>query len=162
MAKTLNKNYIAPKWDKSNNVWVVVYCSKAFYIWYKQQNLESLKPYIEYSKETVASFLCGLYDSDGGHYIYKRKYSQIYLSNNNLRLLKYTQYLLGKYFNIITTGLHINVKAGTENEMRNGKTAKTNHNNYLIAIYRKQYTEKFLSMIGFSIEEKQLGLPRRK
>ncbi len=163
MARLLNKKYVKPKWNKIENRWVAIYFSKAFYTWYKQQNLDTLKPYIEYSRETVANFLRGLYDSDGGHYIYKKKrYSRIHLSNNNKDLLRYVQHLLEKYFGINATGPYISTKAGTENEMRNGKTAKTNHNNYLIVISRRQYTEKFLSMIGFSIEEKQLGLPRRK
>ena len=162
MAKVLNKKIVKPYWNKSNNAWRVIYTSKVFYTWYKQQNLDTLKPFIEHSKDTVAYFLRGLYDSDGNHYVYKRKYNQIHLYNNDKDLLKYTQCLLEKYFNIITRGPYLNVEAGTENEMRNGQTIKTKHNNYQISIYRKQYVRRFLSEIGFNIEEKQLGLPRRK
>jgi hypothetical protein len=45
---------------------------------------------------------------------------------------------------------------------RSGEMIKTNHNNYSIAISRKKYVRIFLGEIGFSIREKQLGLPRRK
>ena len=163
MARLLNRKVVKPKWYKSDNRWATVYTSKAFYTWYKQQNLESLKPYIEYSKETVANSLCGLYDSDGGHYVYKKgRNSEISLYNNDKDLLRYVQHLLEKYFNIIATGPHLHAKAGKESKMKNGKIAKTNHDNYRINIKRKQHVQRFLSMIGFSITEKQLGLPRRK
>ena len=158
MARLLNKKIVKPYWDNSNNVWVAEYYSKAFYIWYKQQNLDTLKPYIEHSKDTVANFLRGLYDSEGCNY----RYSQIHLGNNNKDLLRYVQHLLKKYFNIHATGPYINTKAGAEHEMGNGKTVKTKHNNYQISINRKQHIQRFLSMIGFSITDKQLGLPRRK
>ena len=57
---------------KSNSTWRIIYYSKAFYVWYKQQSLDTLKPYIEYSRETVANFLRGLFDSEGNHYKYKK------------------------------------------------------------------------------------------
>ncbi len=135
----------------------MIYTSKAFYTWYKQQNLESLKPYIEYNKDTVASFLRGLYDSEGCNY----RYSHIHLSNNNKDLLKYVQYLLKIYFNIITTGPYLAKKTGEVSTKRGGKKIKRKHNNYSIHISRKQHIQRFLSMIGFSITEKQLGLKRR-
>lgn len=161
MSKLLNKKIAKPIWGKTDNRWTVMYQSKAFYMWYKKQNLESLKLYIEYSRETVANFLRGLYDSDGGHYKSKGRYSMIYLSNNNLKLLKYTQYLLREYFGITATGPYINVEAGTKRKIK-GKMAKANHDGYQIDINRKKHTKKFLSEIGFSITERQLGLPRRK
>ena len=130
-------------------------------MWYKKQTLETLKPYIEHSKETVANFLRGLYDSEGNHYVYKKKYSQIRLSNNDTELLKYVQHLLRKYFDITARGPYLNTKAREEYKTRNG-TIKRYHDNYQINIYRKQHTKKFLNEIGFSITEKQLGLPRGK
>ena len=162
MARLFGKNVKKPHWNKSNNVWVVVYYSKAFYVWYKQQNLDTLKPYIEYSRETVANFLRGLYDSDGGHYIYKRRYSHIHLSNNDKDLLRYVQHLLEKYFGINATGPYINDRAGKISTRGDGEKIKTNYNNYSIAISRKLHIQKFLNEIRFSIEEKQLGLKRRK
>ena len=163
MARLLNRKYLLPKWNKSNNVWVVVYCSKAFYTWYKQQSLESLKQFIEYSKDTVAYFLRGLFDSEGNHYKYKkRRSSYIRLYNNDITLLKYVQHLLKKYFGINVTGPYMSVKAGTEHEIRNERIIKTKHDNYSIYISRKQYIQRFLDEIRFGITEKQLGLPRRR
>ena len=131
---------------------------KSVFDMYKKQALDILKSIIKYVEETVVYFLRGLYDSEGSNY----RCRQIFLSNNNTVLLHYVQYLLKKYFSIIATGLHISTKAGAENEMGNRKTIKTKHNNYQISINRKQHVQRFLSMIGFSITEKQLGLKRRK
>ena len=161
MAKTLNKKYSIPKWSKSSNKWIVTYHSKAFYVWFKQQTMKALRQYIEYNKETATSFLKGLYDSEGNHNISKKGYIRIRLSNNNIELLRYAQYLLKRYLNIIATGPYLNAEAGEENKIENRKI-KRKSNNYQISINRKQYTRKFLSEIGFSIEEKQLGLPRRE
>ena len=79
-----------------------------------------------------------------------------------MELLKYVQYLLKKYFGIVARGPYLNTKAGTKSKMKNGNVAKTTHNNYQMRIYRRQHTERFLDDIGFSILEKQLGLPRRR
>jgi len=156
MAKLLNKKYMKPViWKKGRrNLIRVYYRSKAFYNWFKKQTLETLKEYIEYSKEAVASFLRGLYDSEGYNYRCKR----IDLYNNDEDLLRYVQYLLERYFNITATGPYINKEAGGMSK----KGIKVNHNNYTIAISRKGSIQRFLNEIGFSIKEKQLGLPRRK
>ena len=53
-------------------------------------------------------------------------------------------------------------RAGTISIKKNREMIKMNHDNYQIVIYRKQHVKKPLSEIGFSIREKQLGLPRRK
>jgi len=45
---------------------------------------------------------------------------------------------------------------------RNGERVKTNHDIYCIVISGRRDIHMFLSEIGFSIREKQLGLPRRK
>lgn len=159
MAKLLNRKYLAPKLRKTRNVWRVIYTSKALYTWFKQQTMETLKQYIEYNKETVANFLKGMYDSEGGYY--RGRYIQIHLSNTNLELLRYIQYLLKKYFDIIARGPYLTNKAGTKHKIRN-KMLTSTHNVYRITIYRKQYIQRFLNEIGFSIRRKQLGLPRRK
>jgi len=155
MSKLLNKKYMKPViWKKGRrNLIRVYYRSKAFYMWYKKQNLESLKQYIEYSKETLVNFLRGLYDSEGTNYRCK----QIYLSNNDIDLLEYVQHLLRKYFSIKATGPYLKTKAGSISK----KGIKANHNTYSITIYRKDSIQRFLSEVGFSISEKQLGLPRR-
>jgi len=147
-----------PRWSKTHNRWRVYYRSKAFHNWFKRQNLETLKQYIEDSKETVVSFLRGLYDSDG----YNKRCRQIFLYNNNINILKYVQYLLRKYYNIIATGPYLHTRAGSISRRRSGEKIKTNYNTYYIAISRKRHIKIFLSEVGFSIREKQLGLPRRK
>jgi len=120
MAKLLNKKYVKPKYigiQRGRNYgWKVAYSSKAFYQWYREQNLDTLKQYIEHNKDTVAYFLRGLYDSDGNNY----QCIPINLSNSNMKLLKYVQYLLIRYFDITTTGPYLNNKAGTTMEI-NGK-----------------------------------------
>jgi len=126
-------------------------------MWFKERTLDMLKPYIEHSRETVKHFLQGLYDSEGYNYRCK----QIFLSNNNLKLLKYTKYLLKKYFNIKATGPYLVAKAGSIHRNGDGKEIKTNHNIYYTAISRKKDVQIFLSEIGFSIKRKQLGLKRR-
>jgi len=154
MAKLLNKRYVKSRWHKSLNRWIVVYSSKAFYHWFREQTLETLKQYIEYSDETVASFLRGLYDSEGTNYRCKR----IWLYNNDKDLLHYVQHLLKKYFNIVARGPYLVMRAGSINN----SGIKTNYDIYYIAISREDSIWIFLSKIGFSITEKQLGLPRRK
>jgi len=154
MSILLGKKYKEPEWSKVSNRWRVYYRSKAFYTWYKQQTLETLKKYIEYDKETVANFLKGIYDSDGCNYKCKR----IHLYNNNLTLLYYVQYLLKKYFNIISTGPYINVRAGTICITKERDIIKTNRNNYRIDISRKRDLQSFLNNIGFSILKKQYGI----
>ena len=96
--------------------------------------------------------------SEGSNY----RCRKIHLSNNNRDLLRYVQYLLERYFSIIATGPYLSIKAGRIGRKRNGEKIKTNHNNYYIAISRKKHVKIFLSEIGFSIRDKQLGLPRRR
>jgi intein-encoded DNA endonuclease-like protein len=157
-SKLLGRKYREPEWDDSHNRWRVYYRSKAFHTWYREQNLKSLRQYIEHNEGTVAYFLRGLYDSEGCKYRCK----QVSLSNNSEKLLYYVQYLLEKYFDIIATGPYLVVEAGSIHTIKNGEKIKANHNIYSIAISRKQDVQRFLSEVGFSIKEKQYGLPRRK
>jgi intein-encoded DNA endonuclease-like protein len=80
----------------------------------------------------------------------------------DIDLLHYVQHLLKKYFSISATGPYINTKAGSVHIKRNGEKIKAGHNTYSIAISRKDCVQRYLSEVGFSITEKQLGLPRRK
>ena len=96
LAKILDKKYMKPRWAKGKNIWEVEYTSKAFYMWYKKQSLNSLKQYIEYTKETVIEFLMGIYDSNGE--IYQDK--KIVLYHSNVELLHYVKYLLEQYLKI--------------------------------------------------------------
>jgi len=157
IAKVLNKRYKKPTWSRSNT-WRVYYSSKAFYTWFKRQSLETLKKYIEYNKDIVKYFLQGLYDSEGSNY----RCRGVFLCNSDLDLLRYIQYLLKKYFDIRATGPYLHKRAGSIYITRNGRKFKANHNIYILAISRKRDIHMFLSHIGFSIKEKQLGLPRRR
>jgi len=103
MSRMLGVKYHKPRWDKKEKRWRVDYHSKASYTWYKkceEQGLEGFKEYIEYNRETVRYYLKGLFDSEGNNNGNK----QIFLCNSDIKLLRYVQYLLNKYFNIISTG----------------------------------------------------------
>jgi intein-encoded DNA endonuclease-like protein len=57
-----------PFWSKSRKRWRVVGYSIQLHNFLKK-SLEELKPHIEYSKETVASFLRAIFDAEGSIYI---------------------------------------------------------------------------------------------
>ena len=157
VAKILNKRLKPPKWHRRLNTWRVRYYPKAFYKWFKEQSKEhSLDTLIEHDKDTVKYFLRGLYDSEGSNY----KSKKILLYNSDQELLKYTQYLLKKYFNIRATGPYLYVRAGSISRNGDGEEVKRNYNVYYTEISRKGDVQIFLSEIGFSIREKQLGLKR--
>ena len=158
VAEVLGKKFKSPRrLLRRPDIWRVRYYSKAFHTWFKRQTLDTLKPYIEYNMDTVKHFLRGLYDSEGYNY----KCRRILLYNSDQELLKYTQYLLKRYFNIKAIRPYLYIRAGSIHRMKNGREFKTNHNCYHTAIYRKGDVQRFLSEIGFSIKEKQLGLKRR-
>ena len=104
----------------------------------RKQNLETLKPCIEYDKDTVRYFLRGLYDSEGSNY----RCIRISLANGDLSLLRYAQYLLKEYFNIKATEPYLVARAGSIME-RKGYKRKVNV--YRIEIYRKRDVQIFLS-----------------
>ncbi len=158
LSNLLNKKYLKPLWNSAHKMWMVSCPSKAFFTWYKKQNLDTLRQYIEYNIETVRYFLRGLYDAEGSNY----KCRQIGLWNTNAYLLKYTQHLLKKYFNIIAKGLYLSNKAGEVKISSNGKVLVKNKNCYKICINRRIHVRRFLDEIGFTITEKQFGLPRNK
>jgi len=159
MAKILNKKFKKPRrWSGRPSLWIIYYHSKAFHTWFRKQTLDTLKPYMEYDEDTVKYFLRGIYDSEGCNYRCKR----IILYNSDLKLLNYVRYLLKKYFGIMIRGPYLHVRAGSIHMRRDGEEIRTKNNNYYIGIYRMRNIQVFLSEIGFSIAEKQLGLPRRK
>jgi len=100
MAKLLDMSYRESRWSEKEKEWRVKYYSKAFFEWYKKcekKSLEGFKLFIEHNKNTVRHYLGGLYDSDGNNYRNK----QIQLSNSKEKLLKYVQYLLKEYFDLL-------------------------------------------------------------
>ncbi|HEW94166.1 MAG TPA: hypothetical protein ENF47_05635 [Thermoprotei archaeon] len=161
LAKLLNRKVLRPKYigrkRGRNYGWEIAYSSKAFYTWFKRQSLETLKKYIEYDKDTVKYFLRGLYDSEGSNY----KCRRISLYNSDLDLLQYTQYLLKRYFGIRATGPYLVTRAGSI-MIRNGRRYRRKVDVYALKICRKRGVQEFLIKTGFSIREKQLGLPRRR
>jgi len=74
----------------------------------KPLDIEKLKQYIEYSEETITSFLRAFFDSEG--YVVKDR--RIYVYNTDLGLLNYVKELLLK-LKIEVTGPHLVVKKGT-------------------------------------------------
>ena len=99
----------------------------------------------------------GLLDSEGSN----NRNKQIQLFNSKERLLKYVQYLLKKYFDVIATGPYLQKKAGTILTI-NGMEKPVYHDYYMIVIGRKQHIQRFLREIGFSIIRKQLGLKKHE
>jgi len=67
--------------------------------------------------------------------------------------IKVVTHLLRIHFGIRATGPHLKKKSSEE-------MIKPKHNNYTIEIFR-DHVKNFLNENGFTIREKQLGLPRR-
>jgi len=150
------KRYYEPWWDENEKIWWVEYHSKPFYIWYKkceEQGLEGFKEFIEYSKQTVKYYLKGLYDSEG--YNYRNKL--IFISNSNIELLRYVQYLLKEYFSIIATGPYLQKEAGNTRVIKEVEYL-CNQDYYSIQIGREKHVQNFLREIGFTIVRRQLEL----
>jgi len=160
LAKVLGKKEpYKPFWDKNQKRWVVGGCSILLYK-FLEKPLKELKPYIEYSKETVASFLRAIFDGDGSIHVKIRKgrrKRKLWLCNTNKELLIYVQYLLKKYFNIDTTGPHLARKSGKIFIFPDGKITKTTKDYYYIYI-RARSLSNFYKHIGFTIKRKQQRL----
>ena len=139
LAKVLKKSKPYKPHRSRNLYWVVV--SSILLFNFLNKSFEELKHHIKYSKNTVSAFLRALFEGDGT--IWKRK---LMLFNTNKKLLNYTKYLLEKYFNIVTTGPHLNKKGN--------KSAK---NCYYIYIPVNSLLN-FYKYIGFTIKRKQKRL----
>jgi len=63
LSNILRKKFARPRQDEG--FWVVVYYSKAFVLWWGQQNLSSLKRFVEFDENTMKEFIRGYFDSDG-------------------------------------------------------------------------------------------------
>ncbi|MEM3130210.1 MAG: LAGLIDADG family homing endonuclease [Nitrososphaerota archaeon] len=151
LAKVLGrKEPYKPFWDKNEKIWIVEGYSILLYD-FLNKPFEELKPYIEYSKETVASFLRALFDGEGS--IHGRT---LRLYNTNKELLNYTKYLLKEYFNIDATGPHLSVKSGTITRTPNGN-CKRNKDCYYLHLRAKSLLN-FYKYIGFTIQRKQRKL----
>jgi intein-encoded DNA endonuclease-like protein len=159
LAKILGKKKpYKPFWNKNRKQWIVVVCAVQLFK-LLDRPLEELKPYIEYSKETVASFLRALFDAEGSIYVKIKgdeKERQLCLYNTDEKLLSYIQRLLKGYFDIDST-LYLIIKKGSIKHFPNGKIAKTTKNYYLLYIHARSLLN-FYKHIGFTIKRKQQTL----
>ena len=158
MSKVLGKKENKVVFDPMRKMWYVKYGSKAFYTWYIKQNLETLKYYIEHSRDCVKYFLRGLYDSEGSHIVTLNKSytdQKINLYSSNIRLLKYVKSLLFKYFKIEASGPHINRRAGSKSVKYDGSIIVSRKDRYVLKISKRRHVKLFLKEIGFGIKRKQ-------
>ena len=144
-------------WNEKRKQWIVVVCSIQLFR-FLDKPLEELKPYIEYSKETIASFLRAIFDGEGSIYVKikgRKRRRQLHLYNTDEKLLSYIQYLLKKYFDIDSI-LHLTIKKGSITYCPNG-VYKTTENCYYLYIRAKSLFD-FYKHIGFVIKRKQRRL----
>ena len=91
LSNVLGKKFAHPRQDEG--FWVVVYYSKPFVSWWKQQELDDLKPFIEFNDDTMKEFIRGYLDSDGsvGNY-------EVYLcgSEGHMEILEYARHICMK------------------------------------------------------------------
>ncbi len=158
LAKILNKPFKTPKYRKTRNIYRITYESRAFYNWWTQQTLQTLKPYIEHNRETVVTYLRGFYDSEENNNI---RNWEVNVFNSDKRLLEYIKYLQLKYFNIEDIEPNIKVEAGSTMIIID-KAYTKRKDVYQLKILGRYNVTKFLTLIEFSIKEKQYRLRRRK
>ncbi len=142
-------------WNGRSKQWIVVGCSIQLFKFLEEKSLEELKPYIEYNKDCVSSFLKALFDGEGSIYPQKCGWT-LELYNTDKRLLIYVKYLLGKYFEIDSTGPHLARKTGKIVHSPNGEYKATK--NYYYLYIRRRSLINFHKFIGFSIKRKQRRL----
>ena len=131
--------------ERWNNMYRVSVRSRMFAEWYY-----GLKKYNDYErmfgndKGLIGMFLRGVFDGDGGCYLYKRNGKVVggvvYFVNTNIELIKYVSKLLNKL------GIeHSIVRRGRQ---RNGRKRALRIN------IRANSKHKFMEYVGFSIERK--------
>lgn len=143
LAKVLNKKPGKIYYRKERGEWLKCYESVAFYNWWREQDLTSLKTIIEYDGENIKAFIRGFMDGDGC--ISTHHVSAI---NSNLELLEYIRYLLGK-LNIRTGKIRLKSKAGSKFRIED-RIVVREKDCYSLHINPRDYLEK----IGFSIRRK--------
>jgi len=158
IAKILGKkDSYKPFWNEKRKQWIVVACSIQLFK-FLNKSLEELKPYIEYSKETAASFLRAIFDGEGSIYVKikgRKRRRQLHLYNTDEKLLSYIQYLLKRFFDIDST-LHLATRKGNITYCPNG-VYKSTKNCYYLYIRAKSLFD-FYKHIGFTIRRKQRRL----
>ncbi|MEM1575803.1 MAG: LAGLIDADG family homing endonuclease [Nitrososphaerota archaeon] len=160
LAKVLGKKGpYKPFWDEHRKQWVVEVTSILLYK-FLNKPLRELKPYIEYSNKTASAFLRALFDGEGCMFTkrYPKKYIRtLRLYSTDKELLNYAKFLLEKYFNINTTGPHLERKSGEVKHFPNGRITKTTKDFYYLYI-RTNSLLNFYKFINFSIKRKQQRL----
>jgi intein-encoded DNA endonuclease-like protein len=160
LAKVLGREEpYKPFWNAKQKQWIVAVCSIQLFK-FLDKPFEELKPYIEYSKETIASFLRALFDGDGSIHVKirgRKRGRALWLYNTNKELLIYAKYLLKKYFDIDASGPHLATRKGSIMYFPNGKITKTTQDYYYIYIPTRSLLN-FYKHIGFSIKRKQRDL----
>ncbi|MEM2260800.1 MAG: LAGLIDADG family homing endonuclease [Candidatus Methanomethylicaceae archaeon] len=158
LAKVLNrKEPYKPFWNKHEKRWRVVGFSILLYK-FLDKPFEKLKPYIEYSKETVSAFLQAMFDGEGCIHVNKKRYRrELTLHNTNKELLNYVKYLLKKYFDINTTGPHLGEKKGKLRRFPDGRITKSSKDCYYIYVCTRSLLN-YYKFIGFRIKRKQKRL----
>ncbi len=145
---TQSKPYIGK--DRQNGLYIVEGYSKTLYeLLRKPLDIDRLRYYIEYSVETMTSFLRAFFDSEGT----VDKNGNILVYNTDLVILNYVKQLLLK-LNIEATGPHLLIKRGTPfYDKKIGKTYYTRKDVYYLYI-RASSRRRFAELIGFTIKRK--------
>jgi intein-encoded DNA endonuclease-like protein len=154
LGNVLGRRPIRPRFRKDTGVYFAEASSKTLYeLLRKPVDLKRIRKYVEHCKKCTATFLRGLFDSEG--YVSKEGY--IYLHNTNYEVLVYAQRLLRR-FGIESTGPWPHVQKGTTiHDHRAGKQYKTNEDCYYIYIPTESLP-KFYRYVGFTIRRKQKRL----
>jgi len=156
VTKLLNKTKEYPVHSGKNNMHWVNIRSKELHQFVKEikTDFKKAKPFIE---KFPADFIQGLADSEGCPAISANNNFrvEVYVANSaNLELLKYTQYLLSKYFDITST-TRLTKKAGIIDSVIEGRKITRTKNLYLNAISSLEDVKKYFLGIKFSIKRKQ-------
>jgi len=115
----------------------------------KPLDIEKLRQYIEYSVETITSFLRAFCDSEG--YVDRR--GNIYVYNTDIKILNYIKELLLR-LKIDVTGPHLLAKKGIPfYDRKRGKTYYAKKDEYYLYI-RVNSRGRFAELIGFTIRRK--------
>jgi intein-encoded DNA endonuclease-like protein len=153
LGNVLGRKPIRPK--KYAGTYVAEATSKTLYeLLRKPVDLKRIRKYVEHCKKCIATFLRGLFDSEGC--VSEKGY--ITLINSNYEVLVYAQRLLRERFGIESTGPWPYTRKGTiMHDPRTGKQYKTKKDCYYIYI-RAESLPKFYQLIGFTIRRKQKRL----
>ncbi|HVC27098.1 MAG TPA: LAGLIDADG family homing endonuclease [Nitrososphaerales archaeon] len=112
------------------------------------QNLQKLKPFIEYDKNCVAAFAKGFFDSEECI----ERSGRLTATNTDVELLQYVRHLMKKFFGIESTGTHLGTKKGSI-LTRRGRSYVRNSDCFLIYI-RRASVGIFHREIGMTILRK--------